>query len=156
MNASSHHPKIKLSITPGEALFVAGTYVTGKLEMECRAEGERGLGIGVVMIELFAIQGELFCIPERTKPEPLHVVQNLPRGTTWQPTHFYILVDSFKDQDYLRLMPSSLIPFLLLMMSQSFHRITFLPVGDAVLSSFVSHFPERVPAQYPLLLARQR
>jgi hypothetical protein len=57
MNASSHHPKIKLSITPAEALFVAGTHVTGKLEMECRAEGEKGLGIGVVMIELFAIQG---------------------------------------------------------------------------------------------------
>ena len=60
MNAGSHHPKIKLSITPAEVLFVAGTHVTGKLEMECRAEGEKGLGIGVVMIELFATQGASF------------------------------------------------------------------------------------------------
>ena len=60
MNAGSQHPKIKLSITPAEALFVAGTHVSGKMEMECRAEGEKGLGIGVVMVELFAIQGASF------------------------------------------------------------------------------------------------
>lgn len=41
---------------------MAGNYVTGKLDMECRAD--RGLGIGILMVELFAIQGSLgrYCI----------------------------------------------------------------------------------------------
>ncbi|KAF9048925.1 hypothetical protein BJ165DRAFT_1070595 [Panaeolus papilionaceus] len=54
MNASPHHSKVKISTTLANPTFVAGTYVSGKVEMECRAD--RGLGIGIMMVELFAIQ----------------------------------------------------------------------------------------------------
>jgi hypothetical protein len=147
MNAGSHHPKIKLSITPGEALFAAGTHVTGKLEMECRAEGEKGLGIGVVMIELFAVQGEPFGFSRRTKCDLLVCLQNWRRGTTWRPTHFCIPVDSSKDRVYLRPMPFFLTRFRLFLMPNPFHNITFLPVEGAALSSSPFHYPEPVPAR---------
>ena len=55
MNSSSSHPKIKLSLLLSDPVYVAGTFISGKMEMECKAES--GLGIGVMMVELFAIQG---------------------------------------------------------------------------------------------------
>ncbi|PPQ83980.1 hypothetical protein CVT25_000526 [Psilocybe cyanescens] len=55
MNSSPHHSKVKVTITLADPTFVAGTHVSGKLEMECRAD--KGLGIGIMMIELFAVQG---------------------------------------------------------------------------------------------------
>ena len=55
MNASPHHSKVKVSITLAERLYVAGGHITGKVEMECRAD--KGLGIGVIMVELFGTQG---------------------------------------------------------------------------------------------------
>ncbi|RXW17103.1 hypothetical protein EST38_g8757, partial [Candolleomyces aberdarensis] len=55
MNASPHHSKVKISVTLADRLFIAGGYVAGKVEMECRAD--KGLGIGVIMLELFATQG---------------------------------------------------------------------------------------------------
>jgi hypothetical protein len=57
MNASPHHSKVKVSITLADRMVVAGGFVAGKVEMECRAD--KGLGIGVIMIELFATQGAL-------------------------------------------------------------------------------------------------
>ncbi|RDB25569.1 hypothetical protein Hypma_006233 [Hypsizygus marmoreus] len=54
MNASPHHSKVKVSMTLPNPIFVAGAHVSGKMEMECRAD--RGLGIGVMMVELFAVQ----------------------------------------------------------------------------------------------------
>jgi hypothetical protein len=57
MNAITSHPKVKVSITVSDSTFVAGKYVSGKMEMECRAD--KGLGIGVIMVELFGIQGSL-------------------------------------------------------------------------------------------------
>ncbi|KAF8149049.1 hypothetical protein B0H34DRAFT_734649 [Crassisporium funariophilum] len=54
MNSSPHHSKVKITTTFADPTFVAGTYVSGKLDMECRAD--RGLGIGIMMVELFAIQ----------------------------------------------------------------------------------------------------
>lgn len=57
MNASPHHPKVKVSITLSDPMFVAGGAVTGKMEVECRAD--RGLGIGIIMAELFAVEGAL-------------------------------------------------------------------------------------------------
>ncbi|KAF9477727.1 hypothetical protein BDN70DRAFT_880830 [Pholiota conissans] len=54
MNSQPHHSKVKVSITLADPTFVAGTHVAGKLEMECRAD--KGLGIGIMMVELFAIQ----------------------------------------------------------------------------------------------------
>jgi len=56
MNASSSHPKVKVSLTLGKAIYVAGGNITGKLEMECRAD--QGLGISAMRVELFAIQGK--------------------------------------------------------------------------------------------------
>jgi hypothetical protein len=55
MNASPHHSKVKVSLAFGQSLFVAGEHVSGKMEMECRAD--KGLGIGIIMLELFAIEG---------------------------------------------------------------------------------------------------
>ncbi|TFK34549.1 hypothetical protein BDQ12DRAFT_656689 [Crucibulum laeve] len=54
MNASPHHPKVKVTLLLADQTFVAGAHVSGKVEMECRAD--KGLGIGVMMVELFAIQ----------------------------------------------------------------------------------------------------
>lgn len=55
MNASPHHSKVNVSMTLANPLFVAGTHISGKMEMECRAD--KGLGISVMMVELFATQG---------------------------------------------------------------------------------------------------
>ena len=55
MNASPYHPKVKTSIKLGESLYVAGGVVAGKIQMECKAD--KGLGIGAIMVELFAIEG---------------------------------------------------------------------------------------------------
>ncbi|EAU85235.1 hypothetical protein CC1G_06251 [Coprinopsis cinerea okayama7 len=54
MNATPHHSKVKVSITLADPIFVAGDYVAGKMELECRAD--KGLGVGVILVELFAIQ----------------------------------------------------------------------------------------------------
>jgi hypothetical protein len=57
MNASPHHSKVKVSLMLADTVFVAGAFVTGKMEMECRAD--KGLGINHMMVELLAIQGAL-------------------------------------------------------------------------------------------------
>lgn len=54
MNASPHHSKVKVSLTMGNRIFVAGTSVTGQMEVECRAD--QGLALSIMMVELFAIQ----------------------------------------------------------------------------------------------------
>ncbi|KAJ3740972.1 hypothetical protein DFH05DRAFT_1580164, partial [Lentinula detonsa] len=54
MNATTHHPKVNVSLTLAEPYFVAGDYISGKMEMDCKAD--KGLGIGVIVIELFATQ----------------------------------------------------------------------------------------------------
>ncbi|KAI0077291.1 hypothetical protein K474DRAFT_1661914 [Panus rudis PR-1116 ss-1] len=54
MNASPHHPKVKTSLKLTDTLCVAGGQLSGKMEMECKAD--KGLGIGMIMVELFAIE----------------------------------------------------------------------------------------------------
>ncbi|KAL5525827.1 hypothetical protein ACEPAG_7164 [Sanghuangporus baumii] len=54
INATHAHSKAKVSLFFADALFVAGEHVSGKMELECKAE--RGLGIGDIKVELFAIQ----------------------------------------------------------------------------------------------------
>ncbi|KAJ8077578.1 hypothetical protein PM082_002010 [Marasmius tenuissimus] len=54
MNVTTHHAKVRVSLSLSDPLFVAGDAITGKMEMDCRAD--KGLGIGVMMVELFAIQ----------------------------------------------------------------------------------------------------
>ncbi|KAH7926359.1 hypothetical protein BV22DRAFT_1063091 [Leucogyrophana mollusca] len=56
MNASPYHSKVKVSLTLSDSIYVAGGNVSGKMEVECRADADSGLGIGVIMVELFAIQ----------------------------------------------------------------------------------------------------
>ncbi|OAX32510.1 hypothetical protein K503DRAFT_870119 [Rhizopogon vinicolor AM-OR11-026] len=56
MNATQHHSKVKVSLTLSDPIFVAGSNISGKMEIECRGDGEFGLGIGLIMVELFAIQ----------------------------------------------------------------------------------------------------
>jgi hypothetical protein len=55
MNALPFHSKVKVSLTLSDPIFVAGSVISGKMEMECKADA--GLGIGIMMVELFAIQG---------------------------------------------------------------------------------------------------
>ncbi|KAF5341588.1 hypothetical protein D9758_014091 [Tetrapyrgos nigripes] len=54
MNVTTNHPKVKLNLILASPLFVAGDYICGKMEMDCRAD--QGLGIGSMMVELFAFQ----------------------------------------------------------------------------------------------------
>ncbi|KAJ6489060.1 hypothetical protein C8R45DRAFT_901982 [Mycena sanguinolenta] len=54
MNATSHHAKVKVSTTLSKPVFLAGGHITGRMEMECRAD--KGLGISVIMVELVGIQ----------------------------------------------------------------------------------------------------
>ena len=56
MNASPHHPKVKVSCKLSDPLYVAGGFVAGKMEVECRTD--KGLGLGVMMAELSAIEGQ--------------------------------------------------------------------------------------------------
>ena len=55
MNATTHHSKVRTTLKFADPLFVAGGAVSGKMEMECKTD--KGLGIGVIMVELFAIEG---------------------------------------------------------------------------------------------------
>lgn len=57
MNASPYHSKVKVTLRFADHQFAAGGMVTGKMELECKAE--KGLGIGVILVELYAIEGEL-------------------------------------------------------------------------------------------------
>ena len=54
INATTDHSKIRVFITLSRQSVVAGRYVTGKMEVECKSDK---LGIGVIMVELFAFQG---------------------------------------------------------------------------------------------------
>ncbi|KAF9262453.1 hypothetical protein L218DRAFT_1000663 [Marasmius fiardii PR-910] len=54
MNVATNHAKVRISLSLSDPSFIAGDAITGKMEMECRAD--KGLGIGVMMVELFAIQ----------------------------------------------------------------------------------------------------
>lgn len=38
-----------------DSIFHAGGEISGKMEMECKTD--KGLGIGIIMVELFAIEG---------------------------------------------------------------------------------------------------
>ena len=59
MNATPEHSKARVSLFFSDRLYVAGEHITGKVELECKAE--RGLGIADIKCELFAIQGASFC-----------------------------------------------------------------------------------------------
>jgi len=55
MNATPHHSKVKVSVTLSDPFYIAGDTVTGKIELESRAD--KGLGLGIIMVELVAIEG---------------------------------------------------------------------------------------------------
>ncbi len=57
MNASPYHSKVKVTLRFVDTQFPAGGVVTGKMELECKAE--KGLGISMIMAELYAVEGEL-------------------------------------------------------------------------------------------------
>ncbi|KAI0791168.1 hypothetical protein C8Q75DRAFT_756975 [Abortiporus biennis] len=54
MNASPNHPKVKTTLKFADAQFVAGSFIAGKMEMECKTD--KGLGIGIIMVELVATE----------------------------------------------------------------------------------------------------
>ena len=59
MNASPHHPKVRVACKLSDPLYVAGGFIAGKMEVECRTD--KGLGLGVIMVELFAVEGQCYC-----------------------------------------------------------------------------------------------
>lgn len=69
MNASPHHPKVKVSVRLSDAHYVAGGSLGGRLELECKAD--KGLAIGVIRVELLAIEGlSNFLRLDRHPPSP--------------------------------------------------------------------------------------
>ncbi|KAH0833425.1 hypothetical protein J3R83DRAFT_12538 [Lanmaoa asiatica] len=56
MNASPHHSKVKVTLTLSDPVYVSGGHISGKMQVESRADLESLLGIGVMMVELYAIQ----------------------------------------------------------------------------------------------------
>ncbi|KAI0706423.1 hypothetical protein C8Q76DRAFT_818795 [Earliella scabrosa] len=54
MNASPYHSKVRVTLKFADTQFAAGGMVAGKMELECKAE--KGLGISVIMVELYAIE----------------------------------------------------------------------------------------------------
>ncbi|KAG6334798.1 hypothetical protein ID866_4287 [Astraeus odoratus] len=56
MNASPHHSKVRVTLTLSDPIFVAGGHISGKMEVESRADLDCLLGIGVMMVELYAIE----------------------------------------------------------------------------------------------------
>lgn len=56
MNASSHHSKVKVTLTLSDPVFVAGGLISGKVEVESHADLDCLLGIGIMMVELYAIE----------------------------------------------------------------------------------------------------
>ena len=61
MNASPHHPKVRVACKLSDPLYVAGGFVAGKMEVECKTD--KGLALGVIMVELFAVEGQHDCQP---------------------------------------------------------------------------------------------
>jgi hypothetical protein len=61
MNATPHHSKVKVSVTLSDPFYIAGDAITGKIELESRAD--KGLGLGIIMVELVAIEGDDRSIP---------------------------------------------------------------------------------------------
>ena len=57
MNASPYHSKVRVTLKFADTQFAAGGMVAGKMELECKAE--KGLGISVIMVELYAIEGTI-------------------------------------------------------------------------------------------------
>jgi hypothetical protein len=55
MNASPHHAKVKVRVQLADNLVVAGNSIGGKIEVESKAD--KGLSLGVIKAELFAIEG---------------------------------------------------------------------------------------------------
>lgn len=53
MNESSHHPKLRVALALG-SVFVAGSDVYGKMDVECRAD--HGVGLRTIKIELRGVQ----------------------------------------------------------------------------------------------------
>ncbi|KEP52253.1 hypothetical protein V565_048020 [Rhizoctonia solani 123E] len=54
MNAGPHHAKIRVTAQVASSAHVAGSEISGKMDVECRAE--KGLGLGTIMVELIAFQ----------------------------------------------------------------------------------------------------
>ncbi|KAI0261138.1 hypothetical protein BC834DRAFT_1044154 [Gloeopeniophorella convolvens] len=101
MNATPHHSKVRVSVTLSDASCVAGEPVTGKLELESRADS--GLGLGVIYVELVAIE-ELTSRDHSATSTFLHtrrlfqgpglppsnaVVQHPPAGEPPLPAHYH-------------------------------------------------------------------
>lgn len=74
MNASPHHPKVKVTCILSDPRYVAGDFVAGKMEVECKTD--KGLGIGVIIAELTAIEGQLYSLPSHL--HSLALILHLP------------------------------------------------------------------------------
>lgn len=78
MNSTPHHSKIKVSVTLSDPFYIAGNAITGKMELESRTD--KGLGLGIIMVELVAIEGG-----NRSIPTVSHVNPFLSRADVSRP-----------------------------------------------------------------------
>jgi hypothetical protein len=60
MNVTTNHPKVKVNARLSDAFFIAGSAISGKMDLECKAD--KGLALGMVQVELYAIEGELLLL----------------------------------------------------------------------------------------------
>lgn len=60
MNASPHHSKVKVTLALSDPVYVSGGHISGKMEVESRTDLDSLLGIGLMMVELYAIQGRSY------------------------------------------------------------------------------------------------
>ena len=112
MNASSHHSKVKVTLTLSDPVFVAGGIISGKMEVESHADLDCLLGIGAMMVELHAIEGKFL---------PLHrlarlltrrgAMQKSSPGITPPPLHSSTPTGYFRAPVYLPRMPCTLTIF---------------------------------------------
>lgn len=72
MNASPHHSKVKVTLTLSDPVYVSGAYISGKMDVESRADLDSLLGIGVMMVELYAIQGRGSSLQPRSHRDTDH------------------------------------------------------------------------------------
>ena len=93
MNASPNHPKVRVTCKLSDPLYVAGDFVAGKMEVECRTD--KGLGLGVIMVDLFAVEGQYYCqspslysltlifhLPDFVNPVSVYPSWNIPSELT--------------------------------------------------------------------------
>lgn len=135
MNASPHHSKVKVTLTLSDPVYVSGTHISGKMEIESRADLDSLLGIGVMMVELYAIQGRG---PSTFAPRYSSSLKRSILEDTRQPLLLFIPAEYFKAQAFP--LPTLSTPIMFPKLANCLFRHIILP-PDMVRRRSFSAFP---------------